>query len=110
MIRRKLLGNCLRGGQVRRRVDHLMGTPLLLVLGLLRQRRRPPQKINSVGILSCSTIGDTVIVSAIARDLKVAFPGCRITVFISSSASSVSGLLEGFDEEIILPITRPAEA
>jgi len=99
-----------RGSQLKRQIDHVVGTPLLLALGLLRRKRHLPTKIATVGILSCSAIGDTIIASAIARDLKAAFPGCRVVAFVGLSARGIVSLVEGFDQEVSLPITRPLEA
>ena len=97
----------LRGSRLRRLIDHLIGAPLLLLLAGIRRRRHLPAAINSVGIVSCSAIGDTIVASAIARDIKAALPNCHVVVFVASSARGVSRLVDGFDDEVLLPITRP---
>ncbi len=99
-----------RGSQLKRKIDHAVGTPLLLALGSLRSRRSVPPVIGTVGIISCAAIGDTIIASAIARDLKAALPSCRVIAFISSSSRGITHLVEGFDQEVLLPVTRPLAA
>jgi heptosyltransferase-3 len=99
-----------RGNQLLRNLDHIIGTPLLLALSLTRRKRLVPEKISTVGILSCSAIGDTIIASAIARDIKIAFSSCKVIVFISRAAHGVVTIVEGFDEEVDVVITKPFDA
>jgi len=80
------------------------------MIALSRRKRSVPKNISSVAILSCSAIGDTIIASGIARDIKARNPDCFITVFVAPSASGISTVVEGFDREVILPITQPFEA
>lgn len=99
-----------RGNRLKRHLDHLLGLPILLLMGFFRRTRPAPDRILRVGILSCSAIGDTIIASAIARDLKASNPGCFVIVFIPPFVRGISKLVEGFDEEVIVSITRPMEA
>jgi hypothetical protein len=42
--------------------------------------------------------------------MKVAFPGCKVVVFIPKLVGGIATLVEGFDEEVIVSITKPLEA
>src|ERR1700712_357570 len=74
-----------RGNPHRRYIDHVLGSPVVFLIGLLHHRRPRPNRVSSVAILSPSAIGDTIIASALARDLKTLMPECRVTVFIAPS-------------------------
>jgi heptosyltransferase III len=106
----KRISESQRGSRLRRIVDQLLGCPLLLVLGAFRRKRGVPQQINVIGILSLSAIGDTIVASAIAADLKKANPAAKIIAFIAPGSSGVGRLMAGFDDEIVVPTTRPFSA
>jgi heptosyltransferase-3 len=99
-----------RGSKIRRQLDYVFGVPLILLIALFRRTRAVPESISSVAILSGSAIGDTIVASGIARDLKSRAPDCFVTVFVAPSASGISTLVEGFDREVIVPVTRPLKA
>ena len=99
-----------RGSRMRRWADHLVGTPALVLLGLARRRRRRPDRIATVGVLSCTTIGDAIIASAIARDIKQALPFCRVIAFVAPACRGLSDLVLGYDAEVALAVTAPARA
>lgn len=100
----------MRGSYLRRRIDFLLGIPCVILTRCIRGHRVCPQSIQTIGIFSCSAIGDSIIASAIARDLKAAFPGARIIAILPPSAAGLSGIVEGFDQEVILRVTEPLEA
>src|SRR3954468_24165114 len=85
-----------RGNSLRRQLDLFLGSPILFALGHLRTKRRRPELLQKIGIITCSAIGDSILASAIARDLKCAFPGLRITAFISTSSRHLTDVLDGF--------------
>jgi heptosyltransferase-3 len=99
-----------RGSRLRRRVDHLIGTPALFFIGLSRRKRRMPDNIGMIGLFSLSAIGDTIIASAIANDLKAAFPAAKVIAFVEPSSRGISKIVAGFDEEIVVPTTQPRHA
>lgn len=99
-----------RGSALNRRVDGLLGTPALVLLGGLRAMRDVPHQIDRVGIISCAALGDTILASAIARDIKQALPGCTVIAFIAPVSRGISQIVEGFDREVVLPVTQPREA
>lgn len=99
-----------RGSALKRRVDGMLGTPALMLLSGLRRLRDVPWEMSSIGIMSCAALGDTVLASAIARDIKRALPGCTVTAFIAPVSRGLSQIVDGFDREVVLPVTRPRAA
>ena len=99
-----------RGNRLKRIVDLAVGSPLLGVLGLLRRRRPLPQEVGTLGLCMFGVIGDTLLAASIVPDLKRAFPFARLVAFISKANRGVISLLDGFDEVVVVPITRPLAA
>jgi heptosyltransferase-3 len=75
-----------------------------------RRRRRCPERITTVGILSCATIGDAIVASAIARDIRHAWPDCRVVAFVAPACRGLTDLVLGYDAEVALSVTSPARA
>jgi heptosyltransferase III len=99
-----------RGSRLRRFIDQWVGCPLLLALGLCRRKREVPARVQTIGFLSLSAIGDTIIASAIANDLKIAFPHAKIIAFVSPLSKGITEIISGFDQEVVIPTTRPLRA
>jgi ADP-heptose:LPS heptosyltransferase len=99
-----------RGSRLRRFIDHWIGSPILFVLGLVWPKRAIPNRIDVIGLLSLSAIGDTIVASAIANDLKRTLPSVKIIVFVGPSSQGIGQIIEGFDDEVVIPTTRPLRA
>jgi ADP-heptose:LPS heptosyltransferase len=99
-----------RGSRLRRFVDLWLGGPLVFILGSLRLKRRIPDHIDVIGLFSLAAIGDTILASAIANDLKRTFPSARIIAFVGPTSSGISQIIEGFDDEVVVPTTSPFSA
>jgi len=102
-----------RGNRVLRNLDKWVGVPLLLLLGLLSQsrvRRKCPEKATRIGLLMLGVIGDSLLASAIADDLKQRYPGAVVIGFMTDANRATSEILSGIDEYIFLSIADPFEA
>ena len=98
-----------RGNPVLRVADRYAGVPLVAAAGALRRRRPLPAEIRRIGILNATAIGDTVLLSAVARDVAAAFPDAE-TILFSSRANLA--FLETVDGLTVRPIriSSPREA
>ncbi|MCX5890465.1 MAG: glycosyltransferase family 9 protein [Deltaproteobacteria bacterium] len=97
-----------RGNKLYRFLDRYVGIPLLYVAALCRIRIPSiPQKPKRIGILKTSCIGDTVLLDAISRDLRGAWPQARQIFFAGRDNSRIADLLEEIDAVIVLPMHRP---
>jgi len=98
-------------GNRRRRLDFLVGVPIIFVLGfvrrLLRGKRNVPTAIKEIGLLQTVAIGDTVIMSAVWRDLRRQFPSARLRVLAGESNYDISQLLFGAENVQLLPVEDP---
>jgi ADP-heptose:LPS heptosyltransferase len=95
-------------------LDRWVGVPLLALLGLAtlrvarrRLRRRPAETPRRIAILKTAAIGDTVLLSAVARDLRAAMPAAEIVLCTGRDNAAVARLVDGVDRVVPLRITRP---
>src|SRR5438067_227676 len=72
-----------RGNPLLRVADRYAGVPLVAAAGALKRRRPLPPEIRRIGILNATAIGDTVLLSAVARDIAAAFPDAETILFSS---------------------------
>lgn len=99
-----------RGDRLKRMIDSLIGRPLIFLIGITRSRRTLPKKIDVIGLLVFGAIGDTILASAVVQDIRVAFPHSKIVGFVSLANAGAAELVEGFEEIVVVPITRPLTA
>jgi len=99
-----------RGRGFLRKLDRWIGVPLLLLLSRFRKKRAKPQQFQSVGICVFAAIGDALLASSLIADLKLALPGVKITIFATQANKVAFDLVEGYDDLVLVPITKPLAA
>ena len=99
-----------RGRGFLRKLDRWVGVPLLLVLSLFHRKRAKPQHFQSVGICVFAAIGDALLASSLIADLKKGLAGVRITIFATQANKVAFDLVEGYDDLVLVPITKPLAA
>ncbi len=101
-----------RGNKLLKFFDKYAGIPLVLTLGVFRKKRRfdirsvTSEKLNVI-LLKTAAIGDTVLLSAIAREIKERYPGSSITLLASKSNAPVGAMLRGIDEIVVFDMSTP---
>jgi ADP-heptose:LPS heptosyltransferase len=91
-----------------RRADKWLGSALLFLLGFFFPRRRsPPADIRTVIIMKFDGIGDAVLVTGVARDLRAALPGVRLILVCGPFNYPMVLLLSAFDELVCLSLGKP---
>jgi ADP-heptose:LPS heptosyltransferase len=98
-----------RGNRNLRLLDRYVGIPVVLLGGLLRRRRTAVADPRRIGILNSTTIGDTVLLSAVARDVAAAFPQADVVLFAGPSNEPIARLIEGITVQPIR-VTDPRGA
>jgi ADP-heptose:LPS heptosyltransferase len=96
-----------RGSPTLRTLDRYAGIPVVAAAGLVRRRRKPPSEIVRVGLLKAYAIGDTVLLSAIVRDLAAALPDAEIVFFSGLDNATTAELIDGVSDVVSVPISRP---
>lgn len=99
-----------RGNSKLRFLDRYAGIPAIFALGLFKKRSKPrPDSIKKAAFLKTAGIGDTVLLSAVVRDFKNAYPHVQLTFFVSSNNFEMAQLISGIDRTIKLPAAKPWE-
>jgi len=110
-MRRKY--NNERGSKVLKFLDRYLGIPIIFTLGYFRKGRKKPRLIEKIALLKTAAIGDTVLLSAVMRDIKEKLPDAEITFFTGSSNYEIARIVaEAFaDIKVIkLPVKNPFKA
>jgi len=69
-----------RTNSILRLADRYAGIPLVFLPSLYRKKRTFPENIQRICLVKTSGIGDTVLLSAVVKDMVKHFHGCDITV------------------------------
>ena len=74
-----------RGNSLLRFFDRWVGIPIVWMAGLFVRKKPPPkmEDIRAVGVLAIAAIGDTVLISAVLKDMLAVLSGRPVTVFCS---------------------------
>ena len=84
-----------RGNPALRALDRYLGIPIVAVSGALRRKRPRPDELRRIGVLNATSIGDTVLLSAVVRDIAAANPQAETILFASEAMAPVLRQLEG---------------
>jgi ADP-heptose:LPS heptosyltransferase len=96
-----------RGNPTLRMLDRHAGIPVVAATGLVRRKRSRPAEIRRIGLLKAYAIGDTVLLSAIVRDLANAMPDAEIVFFSGLDNAKTAELIDGVSTVVSVPISRP---
>jgi heptosyltransferase I len=75
-----------------------------------RRRQRFLTSPKRIGVLALAAIGDTVLASALMRDIKDGIPGCELILFTSRANSGLAGLIDACDACQTIHIGAPLRA
>jgi len=100
-----------RGSARLRFFDRYLGIPVVLVLSLFTKKDKIISSgIQKIAFLKTSAIGDTILLSAVVRDLRERYPDAHLTFFTGGSNHEAVRLLSGINRIIKLPIKNPLRA
>ena len=100
-----------RNNQFLKKLDFWVGIPLLYCLSKFNRRlASKPEKINTIGIFAFAAIGDSILSSCLLPSLRERYPQAKITIFASSANAAIYPVLSGYDELVVLPVTKPLKA
>lgn len=102
-----------RNNPLLKKLDRYIGIPLVYTLGLFHRRHPLPDlkdkdKAYHFVLIMVAAIGDTILSSAIIRELRACYPQCRITLVCSQSNAAMAELLRGVDRVQVFNMHRPA--
>ncbi len=97
-----------RNNQLLKSFDFWVGIPLLYCLSLFKRRSiKKPNEVKAIGIFAFAAIGDSILSSCILDPLRKQYPEAKIIIFASKANADIYSILSGYDELVILPVTKP---
>lgn len=84
-----------RGNPALRALDRYLGIPIVAAGGVLHRKRKLPRELRRIGVLNATSIGDTVLLSAVVRDIAAAHPQAETVMFTSDAMAPVVRQLDG---------------
>jgi len=96
-----------RNNQFLKKLDFWVGIPLLYCASIFKNRgARRPQDVKTIGIFAFAAIGDSILSTSLFSALRVQYPQAKITIFVSPANAAVYPALSGYDDLVVLPITK----
>ncbi|SNS23635.1 ADP-heptose:LPS heptosyltransferase [Granulicella rosea] len=96
-----------RGSKLNRLMDLWVGTPLLNALATVRHRRKWPSRVERIGVMCSPALGDTLLFSAVLRDLRAAYPQAHITHICMPQNLAAAEIIPGADTRVRIELTKP---
>lgn len=101
-----------RGNPLLRSLDQGLGPWLLRALAVVRglafwRRRRCPRGPQVIGVIKAAALGDTILLSAVMSDLRLAYPQARLILFVGATNAGLARNLLGVDQVVELPLRKP---
>jgi heptosyltransferase III len=96
-----------RGSSLNRTLDRYIGVPLVATAGLLHHSRALPSRVNRIGLLSATALGDTLLLAGLTRDVKRQFPASEVVLICGHTNRPAAALLPGVDHVLSVPLTSP---
>jgi ADP-heptose:LPS heptosyltransferase len=87
-----------------------VGIPLVRVAALLRRRRGVPAEVRKVGVMTSTTLGDTLLASGAVQDVRAIWPDAELVFFAAAQNRSAAELLPAVDRVVEFSLTRPFAA
>ena len=100
----------MRSGQASRLLDRHLGRIILRTLRLVRRSRPLADVPQRIGLCVFGALGDALLASALAQDLRRVLPGCRITLVATATNQAIAPLLPSIDALLVVPVSRPDRA
>ena len=103
-----------RGNKKLRFIDYWFGIPILFLFGIFVRKNKPNPLLNSklknknVNFLFVKTgaMGDTILLSAIAKEIKLALPNSKITLLCTQANSEIAKILDGIDNQYVVDFSN----
>ena len=95
-------------------IDRYFGIPIVYILGSAKKKKKVKDidlsVVKKVSIINLGSIGDTVLLFGIIKDLKQRFPGCTIAFFSGSSNSGMARLCSEIDKVVTITMNNPLKS
>jgi len=104
-----------RGNRLLKILDYYAGVPLTFLLGhVVPKTEKIPDLSSKLAprftLIKTAAIGDTVLLSAIVREIRVKYPCAVITLICTKSNEAAAALLDGIDAVRLFDLRSPVSA
>lgn len=106
---RRLAGT-VRSGRASRLADRHLGRVLLRGIKIVRHPRQLPSAPREIALCVLGALGDTLLASALAQDIRRVLPDVRITLIAAATNQAMAPLLPAIDALLVVPVNRPDRA
>lgn len=99
-----------RGSGLKRKLDLLLGCPLLILVGCVRKIRwcvKSDTGCGPLGIIRTAAIGDTVLISGLLVDARRRYPTRKLVVFLGETNLALGPLLPTECEVVAISVKSP---
>jgi len=83
----------MRGNKLLKLLDRYVGIPFIFSLGIFKRKEKYFQNLEKIGILKTAAIGDTILLSAIVKDIFDHLPNAKIVLFSGVSNYEIAKLI-----------------
>ena len=102
-----------RGNPLLKKIDRYLGIPLVFCLSLFYKKKKLPrrrgkelQKGGHFLFLKTGAVGDSILLSAIALEIKEKYSGAKITLLCTRTNYGVVSLLAGIDQVLLFNLNK----
>lgn len=99
-----------RGNVLLRQLDRYVGIPLVFLAGLTVRKKSMPEKMGTVGILATAAIGDTLLMSAVLKDLFAAHRNTDFTIYCGATNRGTFEMALPGTTLVPIPVNNPLAA
>jgi len=96
-----------RSSELQRHADRYLGIPLTAILRPLVVKRSLPTRVDSIGVIQPSAIGDAILCSGLLAGLRTRYPNAKIHLFHGKSNAPAVPLLEVTLESHLCDFSNP---
>ena len=83
---------------------------MLWAIGIVRRPRQLPDAPRHIALCVLGALGDTLLASALAGDIRRVLPDVRITLVAAATNQAMAPLLPAVDAVLVIPVGRPDRA
>lgn len=99
--------NAERSNPLLKKLDKYIGVPILYMLGKFHKTHKRPQTCKRIAVIKTAAVGDTIILSAMLSEIKLAYPETEITVICSKNNVAMVKTLVEVDEIEVFAMNVP---
>ncbi len=99
-----------RSSTLQRRLDRMVGAPVIQALAMGRKRRELPRKPVRIGVIQPTAIGDAILSSGVIARIAKTYPQAEVWVLHGANNGSAIAMIEAPFQREAITFSRPDKA